>query len=99
MTSTNRNESRLARAKARHRAKSLTAAERYRDRVADVGLLMGMLKEEVAQHAANAAVEGTDWGHIGDLGKVRELLIEAVSFLAQQEPTFVEKRLRNARER
>jgi hypothetical protein len=70
-----------------------TAAEAYKARRSDVERLLDMLREEVAHHAEYAAKEPRDWGFVGDLGHVRDLLVEALAFLAQQDRDDVERRL------
>jgi hypothetical protein len=63
----------------------------------DVDRLLDMLKEEVTHHAEAAAREPGDWGFAGDLGHVRELLTEALAFLAQQDASDIERRLNEER--
>jgi hypothetical protein len=75
-----------------------TAAEAYRARRSDVETLLDMLREEVAHHAEYAATEPRDWGFAGDLGHVRDLLVEALAFLAQQDRDDVERRLGHTEE-
>ncbi len=75
----------------------LSAETVYRSRRKDLDALLEMLKEEVAHHAEFAQTEGVDWSSAGDLAHVRELLVEALSFLAQQEPEDVERRLNEGR--
>jgi hypothetical protein len=71
----------------------LSAETIYRSRRRDVAALLDWLEIEVGQHAAYAEQEGVDYGHCGDLGHVRELLVQALSFLAQQEPEDIESAL------
>ena len=71
----------------------LSAATVYRSRRIDVEKLLGMLDEEVAHHAEYAAKEPRDWGFAGDLGHVRDLLVEALAFLSQQDRDDIERRL------
>ena len=73
------------------------AARTYQARRRDVEKLLDMLKEEVAHHAEFAAKEPGDWGFAGDLGHVREQLVETLSFLAQQDASDVERRLKEER--
>ena len=70
-----------------------TAAEAYEARRRDVDKLADMLKEEVAHHAEFAQKDGVNWAHAGDLSYVQGLLVDALSFLAQQEPGDVVRRL------
>jgi hypothetical protein len=71
-----------------------TAAAAYEVRRRDVDKLADMLKEEVAHHAEFAQKDGINWAHAGDLSHVQGLMIEALCFLAQQEPGDVTRRLR-----
>jgi len=75
-----------------------TAAETYRARRSDVDKLLDMLREEVAHHAEYAATEPRDWGFAGDLGHVRDVLVEALAFLAQQDRDDIERRLASTTE-
>ncbi|MCK4283688.1 MAG: hypothetical protein KAX44_05175 [Candidatus Brocadiae bacterium] len=76
----------------------LSAATVYRSRRRDVDRLLDMLREEVAHHAEYAATEPRDWGFAGDMGHLRNLLIEALAFLAQQDRDDVERRLESTTE-
>lgn len=71
-----------------------TAAAAYEARRRDVAKLLDMLKEELAHHAEFAGKESANWGFAGDLSYVQGLLIDALCFLAQQEPGDVARRLR-----
>lgn len=71
----------------------LPAATQYRSRRKDVEKLLDMLREEVAHHAEFAAKEPGNWGCVGDMGHTRELLVEVMSFLAQQDAADIERRL------
>jgi hypothetical protein len=75
----------------------LSAETVYRSRRKDVDALLDWLHLEVEQHAAFTEKEGVDFGHCGDLGHMRQLLVEALAFLAQQEPEDVERRLNEGR--
>ena len=55
------------------------------ERRQDVLGLLDLLREEIARHAEFAAKDGPDWGHVGDLGSLRESLVEALVQLAQQD--------------
>lgn len=78
--------------------RKMTAAEAYRARRKDVEKLLDILREEVAHHAEYAATEPRDWGFPGDIGHLRDLLIEALAFLAQQDRDDIERRLKSAAE-
>ncbi len=62
----------------------------------DVAALLDWLELEIQEHAAYAETEGVDYGHGGDLGHVREKLIETLSFLAQRDEKDIEEALDDA---
>jgi hypothetical protein len=49
-----------------------TAAERYADQRKDIAVLMDCIQMELDEHAKRAAEKPTDWGFVGDMGRVRE---------------------------
>ena len=49
-----------------------TAAERYADQRRDIAVLMDCIQMEIDAHAERAAENPTDWGYVGDIGRVRE---------------------------
>ena len=62
----------------------------YARRRRDVVRLLDWLTAEVRKHEEYARMEGVDFGHAGDLGHVRERLIETLAFLAQREEADIE---------
>ncbi len=73
--------------------KRAAAHRLYVSRKRDVAALLDWLELELQQHAAYAAKEGVDYGTCGDLGHVREKLIETLSFLAQRDEKDIEEAL------
>ena len=49
-----------------------TAAERYADQRNDIAVLMDCVQMEIDAHAERAAAKPTDWGYVGDMGRIRE---------------------------
>jgi hypothetical protein len=68
----------------------------YLDRKRDVAALLDWLELELQQHTAYAAKEGINHAHAGDLGHVRQKLIETLSFLAQRDEKDIEEALDDA---
>jgi hypothetical protein len=74
----------------------MEAKELYTNRKRDVAALLDWLELELGQHADYAETEGVDYGHCGDLGHVREKLIETLAFLAQRDEKDIEDALADA---
>ena len=68
----------------------------YTGRKADIAALLDWISLEVDKHAEYAQREGLHYGHAGDLGHVREQLIEVLAFLAQCDEHDIEKNLADA---
>lgn len=66
-------------------ARQQTAPEAYAERRGDIARLLDILDMELAKHAEAAKADPKNWGHAGDLGKVRGDLIDMVAFLAGME--------------
>ena len=62
----------------------------------DVAALLDWLELELTHHTEYAARDGVSHAHAGDLGHVREKLIETLSFLAQRDEKDIEGALANA---
>ncbi|MCE2968036.1 MAG: hypothetical protein ACK55O_01125 [Phycisphaerales bacterium] len=75
---------------------SATAAQTYAARRNDIARLMDVLQMELDRHDAEQKAEPKNWGHAGDLGKIREDLINLVGFISSQEPEEVEAFLNDA---
>lgn len=58
-----------------------TAAERYADQRKDIAVLMDCIQMELDEHAKLAAAKPTDWGFVGDMGRVRESMREVLQTL------------------
>jgi len=68
-----------------------TAAETYAARANDIARLIDVLQMEVEKHAQGAKADPTNWGRVGDLGKVRGDLIDLVGFMSGMERDEVER--------
>ena len=73
-----------------------TAAETYAARRSDIARLMDVLQMELDKHDAEQKADPKNWGHAGDLGKVRSDLIELVGFMSNVDPEHVEAFLNDA---
>lgn len=71
----------------------MEAKDLYTHRKRDIAALLDWISLEVDQHAEYAETEGVDYGHCGDLGHVREKLIETLAFLAQRDEKDIEDAL------
>ncbi len=67
-----------------------TARELYQERSRDITRLISLLKQELKNHAANAKTAPRDFGYAGDLGYVREQLVNLVAFKRNSEPEDIE---------
>lgn len=59
-----------------------TAAETYAARRGDIARLLDVLDMELTKHGEAAKADPANWGHAGDLGKVRGDLIDLVGFIS-----------------
>lgn len=66
-----------------------TAAETYAARRNDIARLLDVLQMELDNHDAEQKADPRNWGHAGDLGKVREDLINLVGFMSNMDPQHV----------
>lgn len=73
-----------------------TAAEAYAARAGDIARLIDVLQMELEKHAEGATADPRNWGHAGDLGKVRSELIDVVGFMSGMERDEVERFLDDA---
>ncbi|MFO0782068.1 MAG: hypothetical protein U0636_00100 [Phycisphaerales bacterium] len=62
-----------------------TAGAEYARRAAEIERLIDLIRGELAAHATRAKADPANWGHAGDLGRVRDDLIEAYRSISQQE--------------
>ena len=67
-----------------------TAIELYNERIENIARVMDWIELELDKHHAEAAANPGDWGYAGDLGLVREKLIEALAFISNIEPEDIE---------
>ena len=66
----------------------------YSSRRQDIAGLLDLIKLELEQHAEHAEKnDGPNYAEAGDLGHVRERLIQTLAFLAQQDEEFVKETL------
>jgi len=72
------------------------AKELYTSRKRDIAALLDWLELELIEHAAYAEKEGLTFAHAGDLGHLRDLLIQALAFLAQQDHEDIKEALAEA---
>lgn len=68
-----------------------SAPETYAQRRGDIARLLDVLDMELAKHAEGAKADPTNWGRVGDLGKVRSDLIDMVGFMSGMEREEVER--------
>jgi hypothetical protein len=74
-----------------------TARELYDERRQDIARVMDWIELELDKHKTNAKADAADWGYPGDLGHVREKLIETLAFLSNNEPQEIEDLLGECR--
>ena len=74
----------------------VNANDLYAARRRDITALLDWLGLEVDKHADYAGEEGLTFAHAGDLGHVRNKLVEALSFLAQRDKSDIESALDDA---
>jgi len=74
-----------------------TARELYDERHQDIARVMDWIELELDKHKTNAKANAADWGYPGDLGHVREKLIETLAFLSNNEPQEIEDLLGECR--
>lgn len=67
-----------------------SAPEAYAIRRNDLARLIDVLEMELQKHDEIAKADPTNWGLVGNLGKVRRDLIDAVAFLSRMETEEVE---------
>lgn len=59
-----------------------TAAQTYAARRNDIARLLDVLRMELDRHDVNQKSDPTNWGHAGDLSKVRSDLIDLVGCMS-----------------
>jgi hypothetical protein len=78
-------------------ASTPTASDQYDQHCQDIARVMDWIELELDKHKANAKANPKDWGYPGDLGHVREKLIETLAFLSNREPQDIENLLSECR--
>ncbi|MFG0327792.1 MAG: hypothetical protein ACF8SC_11060 [Phycisphaerales bacterium JB037] len=73
-----------------------TASQAYAKRRSDIARLIDVLQMELDAHAKRAALADTHWGYPGDLGRIREGLIELVMSMSGMERERIEEFLTEA---
>ncbi len=73
-----------------------TASQAYAKRRSDIARLIDVLQMELDAHAKRAALADTHWGYPGDLGRIREGLIELVMSMSGMERERIEDFLAEA---
>ena len=73
-----------------------SAAETYAARRNDIARLLDVLQMELDKHDTEQKADPRNWGHAGDLGKVREDLINIVGFMSNMDPEHVVSFLNDA---
>ena len=61
-----------------------TAVEAYRAAATEIEARTEALAEALDRHRTLHEAQPTDWGYVGDLGHVRELLNELIAFLPKK---------------
>ena len=84
---------RMAAMRKRIAMRKQTPGQAHAEHCTDIGALLDLIGQEVHHAAEHARSEGLHWGHVGDVAHVRENLIEALAFLAQQDEGDIEKHL------
>ena len=68
-----------------------SAAETYAQRQSDIARLLDVLDMELTKHAEAAKADPKNWGHAGDLYRVRSGLIDVVGFVSGMDRADVER--------
>jgi hypothetical protein len=73
-------------------------SETYQARRNDIAVLLDLICEEVKAHAATAEEDGLHWGHTGDLGALRQTLVQALAQISAQDEATIEEHLADMRD-
>lgn len=73
-----------------------TASQAYAKRRSDIARLIDVLQMELDAHAKRAALADKHWGYPGDLGRIREGMIELVMSMSGMERERIEDFLAEA---
>ena len=74
-----------------------TASELYNERREDIARVLDWIWLELDKHHTAAKASLGDWSNAGDLGHVREKLIETLASLSNREPETIENLLGECR--
>lgn len=74
-----------------------TARELYDERREDIARVLDWIELELDKHKTNAKGDPNNWGYPGDLGHVREKLIETLAFLSNTDTDEIENLLSECR--
>jgi len=74
-----------------------TARELYDERREDIARVLDWFDMELDRHRTNAKGDPKNWCFAGDLGHVREKLIETLAFLSNSEINEIENLLSECR--
>jgi len=74
-----------------------TARELYDERREDIARVLDWIDLELDKHKTTAKGDPKNWCYAGDLGYVREKMIETLAFLSNSEPREIEDLLSECR--
>jgi len=74
-----------------------TAKQSYQDTREDVARLQDWIDMELDRHQTRADAEPSNWGFVGDLGHIRLLYMQALTFLSGLEHKDIEEQLDECR--
>ena len=74
----------------------MDAKDLYTSRKRDIAAVLDWLELELDKQAEYAEKEGVDYGHCGDLGHVRDLLVQTLALLAQRDEQDIKAALADA---
>jgi hypothetical protein len=66
------------------------ARDAYQAHTHDIARLLDVLQMELEKHADAAKADPKNWGKVGDLGRVRNDLIEIVGFMSGMDREAIE---------
>jgi hypothetical protein len=67
-----------------------SAQQTYKKNRGDIARVLDWLDLELTRHGTEAAAAPRNWGFVGDLGRVREKLIETLAFISNNEVDAIE---------
>jgi len=76
--------------------KRAAAHQLYMSRKRDIAALLDWLELELQEHSNYAEKEGLTYAHCGDVGHLKELLVQALAFLAQRDKADIKEALADA---